>query len=366
FILGIYLVGIALGSAIGSRICKRERHFAVILGVSLLCGAVAVSFGPAVLAISLKFKISSMFAKILATSLAFAPACLFSICFPICHHIGTTIGIGATGRTMSRVYAANLAGSAIGPLFVNFVLLQFGTTQFAFALLGLLAAAAYAVVVLAMAPQAGLRVAGILGTLITLASVFAAAKTNNWLISSLSSFRDPIRHIVETRQGIAVSYKEDGGGDVIFGGNVYDGRTNLDPHINSNGINRVLVLAALRPTPRRVLIIGLSIGSWNYLITGFPGVQRIDIVEINPGYIDMIQDYPTQRGALADPRVRLTIGDGRKFLRTISEGTYDLIVMNTTFNWRSYTSLLLSQEFLAVVHSRMASGGLFAYNTTGS
>ena len=40
---------------------------------------------------------------------------------------------------MSRVYAANIAGSVIGPLVVNFFLLQFTTTQLAFALLGLVA-----------------------------------------------------------------------------------------------------------------------------------------------------------------------------------------------------------------------------------
>jgi predicted membrane-bound spermidine synthase len=366
FMLGIYLLGIALGAAIGARTCKRERDFASVLEVSLLCGAVAISLGPAILAASLKFGISTTVAKGLSASLAFVPACLFSICFPICHQIGTTIGVGITGRSMSQVYAANIAGSAIGPLFANFVLLQWGTTQLAFALLGLLAAAAATAVALITTPRAWLRAGRISCAIITVASVFAAAKPNNWLVSSLSSLRDPIRHVVETRQGTAVSYREDKDGDVIFGGNVYDGRTNLDPRINSNGINRVLVLAALRPKPERVLIIGLSIGSWSYLITGFPRVQRIDIVEINPGYIDLMRDYPAQQGALADPRVRLTIGDGRKFLRLASEGTYDLVVMNTTFNWRSYTSLQLSQEFLSLVRSRMAPGGLFAFNTTGS
>jgi hypothetical protein len=102
------------------------------------------------------------------------------------------------------------------------------------------------------------------------------------------------------------------------------------------------------------------------LVTGFPGVQQIDVDEINPGYIDMIQDYPEQRRALADPRVKLTIADGRKFLRAVPEGTYDLVVMNTTFHWRSYICLLLSREFLTLVRMRMTSGALLAYNTTGS
>ncbi len=368
FILGIYLVGIGMGAALGSRICKRERDFSTIVVASLLGGAVAISLGPALLAItSLKFGASSLVAKTLSSSLAFVPACLFAICFPICHHMGTTVGPGITGRSMSKIYAANIAGSVLGPLFVNFVLLQFGTTQLAFALLGLLAAGACFGVAVCMNSQARHRAAVISSVaLIAAASVFGAAKTKNWLIAGLSTLHDPIRHIVETRQGIAISYKQETGGDVILGGNAYDGRANLDPRINSNGINRVLVLAALRPRPERVLMVGLSIGSWNYLITGFPGVQQIDIVEINPGYIDLIQDYPLQLAALADSRVRLTIGDGRKFLRTIPEGTYDLVVMNTTYYWRSYSSLLLSREFLSLLRSRTAPGGLVAYNLTGS
>jgi spermidine synthase len=363
FILGVYLLGIAFGAALGSRICKSERYLPEILAVSLLCGTVAISLGPATVAASLMFGFYAT--RSLAAGLAFVAAFAFSVCFPICHHLGAIVSAGKTGKSMSRVYAANIAGSGIGPLFVNFVLLQFGTTQLAFALLGLLAAAvALAVLLVCITSNHALKLAGIIGTLIATASVIAAVGPNNWLIASFSA--SPIRRIVETRQGIVVSLKKDIGGDVILGGNVYDGRTNLDPRINSNDINRVLVLAALRPNPKRVLMLGLSIGTWNYLITGFPGVQQIDVVEINPGYIDMIQDYAEQRKALADPRVKLTIADGRKFLRAVPESTYDLVVINTTFHWRSYSSLLLSREFLTLVRTRMKSGALFAFNTTSS
>jgi predicted membrane-bound spermidine synthase len=300
---------------------------------------------------------------ILHVWLAFVSAFAFSVCFPICHHIGTVVRAGATGRSMSRIYAANIAGSVIGPLIVNFVLLQLGTTQLAFALLGLLAIGIY-LVVSPITSNNTLKAAGIVGILIAIANVIVLGGPNNWLIASFS--REPIRRIVETRQGIVVSYKRDLGGDVIFGDNAYDGGTNLDPRVNSNGINRVLVLATLKPNPKRVLILGLSIGTWNYLVTGFPGVQQIDVVEINPGYLDMIQDYPEQQRALADPRVRINIADGRKFLRAVPNGSYDLVIMNITFNWRAYVSLLLSHEFLTLIRARMAPGGLLAYNTTGS
>jgi spermidine synthase len=203
--------------------------------------------------------------------------------------------------------------------------------------------------------------------LLAAGSVFLSMGSENWLINSLSTGPElQVRRVVETRQGIVVSYQDDKLGDVIYGGNVYDGRANIDPRINSNGINRVLVLAALRPKAKRVLVLGLSIGSWLYLIKGFPGVEHIDVIEINPAYLDLITDYKKQNEALADPHVHLHIADGRKFLRSVPVGSYDLIIMNTTWHWRAYTSMLLSQEFLRLLRSRLTPDGLAAFNTTGS
>jgi len=362
FILGVYLLGIAFGAVVGSQACRNESRLPEILGVSLLLGAGTIFLGPAILATGLRVKMPGL--DTVHFGLAFMTAFAFSICFPICHHIGTVVRSGSTGKSMSTVYAANIAGSVIGPLLVNFGLLQYGSTQLAFALLGLLATGISLAIVFTTANRT-LKIAGGVGFLVAFAAVLASAGPTNWFIES---FRPaPVRKIVETRQGIAVSYKgNDDGGDVIFGGNVYDGRTNLDPRINSNQINRVLVLSALRPNPKRVLVLGLSIGTWNYLITGFPGVEQIDAVEINPGYVELIGNYREQQLALADKRVRLVIADGRKFLRSVPKANYDLIVINTTFHWRAYVSLLLSREFLTLVQSRMAPGAVLAYNTTGS
>jgi spermidine synthase len=359
-ILGVYLLGIAFGAARGSRFCKDGADLVAVLGLSLLAGAGAIFLGPVLIVVSVELLAD---ARLLHAFPAFVAAYAFAICFPICHHLGTVVKTGTTGKSMSRVYAANIAGSVIGPLFVNFFLLQFATTQLAFALLGLIAC----LVSLALAfttARTAVKSAGIAATIVALATVTASAGPTNWLIGAFRSY--PVAGIVETRQGIVVSYRQEQGGDAIFGGNVYDGRTNLDPRVNSNKIDRVLVLAALRPEPRRVLEIGLSIGTWNYLITGFPGVEAIDVVEINPGYLELMRNYPEQQRALSDPRLNLTIGDGRKFLRSRPDAAYDLVVMNMTWHWRAYASLLLSREFLGLVRSRMAPGAVLAYNATGS
>jgi spermidine synthase len=374
-ILGIYLLGIAFGAELGARLCRTQDKEKLIesLTMSLLAGPAVILVSPLILVAVEKGTAGHVlhfhiWQAITALCLAFLPAFIFSICFPICHHLGTKVESGKIGKGMSRVYAANIAGSVVGPLLVNFVILQFATTELAFVILGILGVGVAAVLLSYAEPRIGLKMASAACFVFGVVNLIALARSDNWLIRSLASTgpKLDILRVVETRQGIVVSYKDETRGDEIWGGNVYDGRTNLDPRLNSNGINRALVTAALRPNPKRVLEIGLSIGSWNYLITGFPAVGQIDIVEINPGYLQLMDDYPRQKGVMNDPRIRLHIGDGRKFLRNIPPGTYDLVVINTTWHWRAYTSLLLSKEFLTLVRSRMAPGGLLAYNTTWS
>ena len=86
---------------------------------------------------------------------------------------------------MSRVYAANIAGSVAGSLLVNFGVLQFATTQLAFALFGLLSAALGVAIVAYAAPTRALRLGAATCALIASASLAGSFGPRNWLIESL-------------------------------------------------------------------------------------------------------------------------------------------------------------------------------------
>ncbi len=176
----------------------------------------------------------------------------------------------------------------------------------------------------------------------------------------------PVQRVIENKSGVIHAVRSKQGGDYIYGGNVYDGTANIDPRVNSNGLQRVFVLAALKPEPKDVLIIGLSTGAWARILTGFPGIERIDAVEINPGYLELIRDYPHISPFLADPRLSLYIDDGRRWLRRHPDRRYDLIVMNTTLHWRAYITNLLSREYLSLIRAHLEPGGVITYNATGS
>jgi hypothetical protein len=182
--------------------------------------------------------------------------------------------------------------------------------------------------------------------------------------SKYSSARD-YKHLVQNRSGI-LAVKPDGRGDVIYGGGAYDGRFSTDPVGNSNGIRRVFMLAALHPRPAEVLEIGLSSGSWAKVVASHAEVRKLDIVEINPGYPELIRRYPEHRSILSDPKIALHFDDGRRWLRRNRGARFDVILMNTTFHWRSNSTNVLSREFLELAKAHLRPGGIVYYNTTGS
>jgi predicted membrane-bound spermidine synthase len=359
-VLGVFLYGIAHGAWRGGKLCETSDRLVEIAALCILGASVSLLATPFLIALLPQ-------GNLVLLLLILTPAILFSVCFPICHHLGTKAATGTVGRSMSRVYASNILGSVLGPLVVNFGILQWATTQVAFTLIGMIGALVGLGLILANSRDVMLRWVAAGATLLGVCAVSTSAIAGNWLIAALSAAQNvEIRRVVETRQGIVVAYKDDIKGDPIFGGNVYDGRANVDPRINSNGINRIIMLPAIVQRPKRVLVIGLSIGSWQHLINGFPGVEHMDVIEINPGYLTMIKDYPAQDRAVNDPRVKLFVGDGRKFLRQNPKAKYDLVVMNTTWHWRAYISMLLSREYLTLVRSHMTDAAVLVYNTTGS
>ena len=186
----------------------------------------------------------------------------------------------------------------------------------------------------------------------------------HWLVQQVQVA--DAKTIYENRQGVIALVEGGAEGDMVFGGNAYDGRTNTDLVVNSNGLQRLTLMSIVQPRPRRVLIVGMSIGSWLAVVRRFPGVEHIDVIEINPGYLAAAQVYPAQRAAMTDLRVSIHIDDARRWLRRNPAERYDAIIMNTTYHWRSNTTLLLSSEFLSILQDRLEPGGVLCFNATGS
>ena len=174
-----------------------------------------------------------------------------------------------------------------------------------------------------------------------------------------------ITHFVANRHGVIHTITTPQG-DSVFGGNVYDGMATVDVDANSNRLDRLYMLALLKPDANRVLFVGMSTGAWVRAIQGFPNVERIDVVEINPAYIDLAGSYAPLAPLLQDPRIHIHIDDGRRWLRRNPQKRFDLVVQNTTYFWRANAGNMLSREYFSEVKTHLYPDGVVISNTTGS
>ncbi len=168
--------------------------------------------------------------------------------------------------------------------------------------------------------------------------------------------------IVENRDGI-IAVSPDG---VVYGGGIYDGRFNTDIVHDTNGIIRPFALSLYHPAPRDVLMIGLASGSWAQVVASNPDVRRFTVVEINPGYIQLIRERPEVASLLTNPKVHIVIDDGRRWLKQHPELHFDAVLANTTYHFRANASNVLSSEFDDLIRAHLNRGGVFFFNTTDS
>src|SRR6202050_1619736 len=364
FVLACYLVGIALGAAYGKRLCGRARDLYVAAGIVLAIAALADVLTPLLIGRVLlpdnPHRLGEFGIAIIVA------AGLKSVLFPIAHHLGSVAEGPRVGRTVSRIYFGNIIGATLGPLVMGFVALDHLSADECFALTGAACLLISAACVLKSGRRAyilaPLAAALLLSTLIAPALRPGPGSLQMQAIGGANA----MTHFAANRHGVIHTVRSDLGGDVIFGGNVYDGIASVDVDSNVNRLDRLYLLALLQPRPRNVLVIGLSGGAWVRAFKSSPGVERIDVVEINPAYVGLVRLYPELAPLLVDPRLRVHIDDGRRWLKRNPDTHFDLIIQNTSYYWRANTGNLLSREYLSDVRRHMNPGAVLAFNTTGS
>ena len=167
--------------------------------------------------------------------------------------------------------------------------------------------------------------------------------------------QDVFKFLVQNRSGVlAVASAQ----DTLFGGGMYDGRFSLDPVANTNGIQRGYLIAGLHREPNKVLEIGFASGSWARILASYEPVQQLTIVEINKGYTSIVKNYPEISSVLSEPHVTLIHDDGRRWLNRNPDASFDFILMNTSFHWRSNSTNLLSVEFMETMKVHLNPGGV--------
>ncbi len=366
-LLAAFLVGIAGGSLRAKKLCETGRDpYRYLVQAMLLTAAVFYLATPAAAWLTGTFGKQAgpfLIYPIIALVAFFTGGVL-----PMLIHVGVANQDDDSTETMSWLYFANIIGATFGPMLTGFILLDHFTLEGNVVILTGITLA-FVLALLAVIPKPMEYKRRALGMM--LAMVVGGGVLHGWLFAGHmekiqygDNKHQPFRYKLENRGGIITV--EPGANGAIYGTGIYDGRFNTDPVINNNFVDRAYMIAAMHRKPQRILEIGLSSGSWTRAISTFEPATSMSVVEINKGYVDIIQNYPDIAQALTLPKLTLYFDDGRRWLRNHETEKFDFIVMNTTYHWRSNATNLLSKEFLELIKSHLNPGGVVYYNTTDS
>lgn len=362
-VLGTYLAGIAIGAFVARRYCGdstlRRETKALWIAIAVATG---LAFGliPMVAELARHLPTSAalpLFGLVAATQGAVLPL-LAHAAIPPDHE---------SGARLARLFLANIAGCAAGSLLTGFVLMdELTLSQIA----ALLAASGFVLSgFCALGSRddraANLAIPGLMvvGPLLAFATSFDFHEAVYEKLQLKAAYTPDFRFIdvIETKSGVITVTPD----RTVFGGGAYDGSFNLDPISDENGILRAYAIAAMHPAPREVLLIGLGSGAWAKVLAQHPALRRLTVIEINPGYVELVRRNQSMRSLLEDPKVEIIFDDGRRWLHR-NQTRFDAIVQNTTHHWRAHVTNLLSKEYLDLIRDHLLPGGVYHSNSTGA
>ncbi|QIF02638.1 methyltransferase domain-containing protein [Roseimicrobium sp. ORNL1] len=357
--LGAYLLGLAVGS-----LWSRKWQRMGTEGTEPL-GTLATLISRATLAAFLVVPLVSWLVMLLwwpwTLLIVMGAAAALGTILPLICHLAIPPDARA-GQRMAGVYLANIIGSGMGSLLTGFVLMEWLPLVW---LCTLLLLGGFAIA-LSLRLRAGLSAQVYSTSAVLLLIVPAVALGYASLWERLHYRGDytlgmQFAKTIESRHGV-IHVDSNG---TIYGNGAYDGslETILKP---DSWLVRPYYISALHPKPRRVLVIGVSGGAWTQILAHHPEVEEVIGVEISEPYLRLIHDSPSVASLHRNPKVKLVIDDGRRWLKRNPTERFDLIMMNTTHHWREFASALLSREFLELAKSHLSQGGIVAWNTTES
>ncbi|MEE2663733.1 MAG: fused MFS/spermidine synthase [Myxococcota bacterium] len=365
--LGTFLVGIASGSAVASRWADRSRRPDVVFGriqigiavsvlISLLFYMRLLHWMPAIAGgiggLGSWWRVIVLIFSVTGLTL-FSTTFLFGATFPF---VTRAIVESQTvvGRRVAQAYSINTLGSIFGSVTIGFLLLPW---------LGM--AGTFVALILANLALGTTFALGVSGARAraTTAAVAAACVAGSFLLIP----GDLFRAIFAERYGELLMYKEQitdivmvtedelGQRLIRYG----DGRGTAGTSTVHEDRSYAHFAMLPHENPKNVLSICFGVGNSLSSLTQYP-VERIDAVELSPGVVEAAPYFEaTNRNVLSDPRVHLTIQDGRNFLLT-TDRYYDVIRLDPPELHTAGVVNLYTREFFELARSRLAEGGIFS------
>ena len=381
-ILGVFLFGLGLGSALGSLIARTNtrpvRALAWVLALQVIAIPWAAYASSVVLPLwPINYALGKdpwiFFQMDLARSawVLLPPTLLWGASFPLAIAACTRPGEDRA-RSVASVYVANTLGAIVGALGATFLIPLIGThgSQRLMVLASVAGALAAAMAAgRAFAPRrlplvaAGLAAAALLTWKLPAipADLIALGRYMVFRLASPGApkdlWNDPA--ILFAGEGLteSVAVSENAGQRVFHvSGKIEASSSDLDMRLQ-----RMLghLPALAHGDPRSVLIVGCGAGVTAGTFASYPGIERIVICEIEPMVPQRVTPYFSRvnHDVLNDPRVQVVYDDARHFILSTKE-KFDLITSDPIHPWVRGSGALYSRDYYELVKQHLNPGGV--------
>lgn len=364
--LASFLLGIAVGGLIGSRLARNN------LGSCYWLAAFQIATG-LLTALILALVSSDRIGDSSATIFAQATICIL-VLTPATICLGATFPLGvrclstsprSAGPASGRLYAWNTVGAIVGAVAAGLLIIPMlgfsGTFKWAVATNLLLAT------VLIGALRQKSRTPLIASAILTLATVlfYHPAPPLSLLV------RSPLDQNKESMDDLKLIHYATGKSATV---SILERQGNLV--IRSNGLQEAEIFPkgaealsythirwlpalpkVLKPDAESMLVVGFGGGA--LLESVPPGFSEIDVVEIEEEIIKANELVADQRAIdpFKDDRINVIINDARGALK-LSTKKYDTIVSQPSHPWTAGASHLYTREFLAIASNHLNPGGV--------
>jgi spermidine synthase len=367
--LASFLLGIALGSAVASRLASSKeralRLFAFAqVGIALLTGAAFGAIDHARVVIQFLGSTSHLFVDVVLAMMVLLPAAVcIGATFPFAVRILARDAEDA-GPSSARVYSWNTVGSIAGSIGCAFFLLP---------LLGFRGTIALGITINLALAGAALFFGRQNKTLLAIPAVAALLLAlflpgEPWRVLRSS----PLNRFAPPKAGAIEFYQVGRGATVLLAKN-----TPSQWRLTTNGLPESMISAPeepptklrtavllgtigplLRPEARSMLVVGLGGGVTLEQIPA--NIKRIDVIEIEEEVVAANRWLGPRRAVdpLADPRVHLHINDARSAL-LLSDQKFDVIAAQASHPWTGGASHLYTGDFFKLVADHLSRDGVF-------
>jgi spermidine synthase len=377
-ILAIFLLGMGIGSAIGSMRSRSSPTPRRDLGICQMLLIPAIAWAAFLLTQSLPYwPVNPTLSKnawlnfqldmFRAAWVILPGAFLWGASFPLAISAAKSPDEDPAGL-VGGIYAANTLGAIAGALGFSLVVTEWFGTQQALQVLILLSAASALLLLLRRVSLAAIAVVLAAVCLISISPVPGALIAYGRFLPRTLDLIDPLTkdffvpNIIYAGEGlnasVAVSQMPAGVRNFHVSGKI---EASTEPQ--DMRLQRMLghIPALFHSNPRSVLVVGFGSGVTAGSFAVHPSVERIVICEIEPLIPQVASTYfgKENYNVLQDARVEVIYDDARHYILTTNE-KFDVITSDPIHPWVKGSASLYTQEYFELAKRHLNPGGIIS------